>query len=91
MKVRNLIEYMETLPDDMEVYLQTCEDDLCTPITFNHLSTTMGRMDERYGWQKPICVFTAFIKGQKSTVYRNKRSGFVFIDEKETELDTGQQ
>jgi hypothetical protein len=84
MRVNRFIEYLKTLPENMEIYVQTCEGDLLSPLEMNNLWVTESFVAERYGnlEQSKLCI-TAFIKGRDAYKYENDRRGFEvkYIDE----------
>lgn len=61
MKIKQFIEHLKMYPEDMEVYLQTTPNDLCSPVKRASFSQTTAHVDERYGLQPAILVLTAFI------------------------------
>lgn len=65
MRIDNLIEHLKMFPDDMEVYLQTVPDDLCSPVQRKSFSVIKARHDEKYGLQHAKLVLTAHIPMEK--------------------------
>ncbi|WP_020474491.1 hypothetical protein [Zavarzinella formosa] len=76
MKIATLIELLGIFPDSTEVYVQTCEGDLLSPLERKSLWLTEAWIDE---WSKtletPKLVITAFIKGRARIEHKNQNSG----------------
>lgn len=61
MRVDTFIEHLKMYPEDMEVFLQTSPDDLCSPVQRKNFSVMKARHCEKYGLQDAKLVLTAFI------------------------------
>ena len=86
MRIHHLRKLLAIFPDDMEVFLQTCEGDFATPLDYNHMSTWDAHNDEKYGMQTSKLILTAFIKGEKRYSYENQRGGFTVVGYEDDKL-----
>jgi len=49
MRVKNFIEYLQTMPDDMIIHLQTTPDDWTSPVSFKSMRVIEACADKRGG------------------------------------------
>ncbi|WP_020469649.1 hypothetical protein [Zavarzinella formosa] len=76
MKITTLIELLGMFPGSTEVYVQTCEGDLLSPLERKNLWLTEAWIDERSKTlEAPKLVITAFINGRERIEHKNQHSG----------------
>ena len=79
MKIAKLKELLDIFPDDMEVFIQTCEGDLLSPLNINQLWMIDAQLNEFKNLQQPFLVITSFVEGKERLDYKNKHSGIKYI------------
>ncbi len=88
MRVRQLKQYLNALPDEMVVMVQTCEGNLCAPLEFENIWQTQAFIDERDKALQPVrVVITSFIKGKERTSYKNEYSGVIAVYPEESKVE----
>lgn len=76
MRADQLIELLKMFPGSTEVYVQTCEGDLLSPLEKRNLWLTEAFIDERHkNLEGAKLVVTAFVKGDKVYQEKNQQSG----------------
>lgn len=77
MRVGTLKELLRVFPDNMEIYIQTCEGDLLSPLELNNIWSSEAFIDEKYKTLESakLCL-TAFIKGREKYNYQNDQRGY---------------
>lgn len=90
MNVAFLKKYLNTLPDNMQVMVQTCEGDYCATMELANLWQTEAFIDERYKHlERSKLVITAFVKGENNYETKNDGRGVMAIYPSETEAKEG--
>ena len=92
MRIARLIELLEMFPKETEIFVQTCEGDLLSPLEHKNVWLTDTWIDKRYKTlEKPKLVLTAFIKGRDRVEYKNDCSGVLvkYEDAKATASESG--
>jgi hypothetical protein len=82
MNVGQLKELLEIMPDDMPVYVQTCEADWMAPLDNRNMWVSQAFIDERFKTlEKSKLIITAHVKGQNRHETKNDRSGVLVVYE----------